>query len=251
MNCANCYIPNREIPDMDAEWLADILRRLPRRTRIRLVGAEPTMRKDLPELIAMVRALGHHPVILTNGLRLRDRKYLARLKEAGLRTVYLSMNGGLNDDYCEKIDELRCAPRKIQALENLVAARMFVTVGMNVVPGLNDRHIGEFYRYLRDMGVQDFHLRSIGEIGRYMKDCGCSLKTLIAIAARELQVDADTIEAGRFDTPSSRDFVCEKMRVQITEWPDLGSRRRGRITPRGRVEPLFEHIILNSGPGGY
>ncbi|TNF33602.1 MAG: hypothetical protein EP312_08685, partial [Gammaproteobacteria bacterium] len=42
MECPNCYIPNRDIPDMDAEWLYGILARLPRRTRIRLVGAEPT-----------------------------------------------------------------------------------------------------------------------------------------------------------------------------------------------------------------
>ena len=41
MACRNCYIPNRDVPDMDADWLMSILQRLPRRTLIRLVGAEP------------------------------------------------------------------------------------------------------------------------------------------------------------------------------------------------------------------
>ena len=39
MNCSNCYIPNRTIPDMDLNWLGGILARLPERTRIRLTGA--------------------------------------------------------------------------------------------------------------------------------------------------------------------------------------------------------------------
>ena len=39
MACRNCYIPNRTIPDLDKDWLFLMLARLPRRTRIRLVGA--------------------------------------------------------------------------------------------------------------------------------------------------------------------------------------------------------------------
>ena len=32
MECHNCYIPVRELPDMPADWLYEILGRLPRRT---------------------------------------------------------------------------------------------------------------------------------------------------------------------------------------------------------------------------
>ena len=104
MACANCYIPVRDLPDLPVDWLYAILERLPRRTRIRLVGAEPTMREDLPEIIARVRKLGHIPTILTNGLKLGRRSYVDRLRSAGLRTVYLSLNGGLRDDLYEEIE---------------------------------------------------------------------------------------------------------------------------------------------------
>src|SRR5687768_415169 len=70
MACSNCYIPVRDLPDLPVDWLYGILARLPRRTRIRLVGAEPTMREDLPQIIAQVRRLGHLPVVLSNGLKL-------------------------------------------------------------------------------------------------------------------------------------------------------------------------------------
>ena len=52
MECANCYIPNRDVPDLDKEKLFEFLSRLPSRTYIRLIGAEPTMRNDLPEIIS-------------------------------------------------------------------------------------------------------------------------------------------------------------------------------------------------------
>src|SRR5215218_7712694 len=68
MTCANCYLPNREIPDLDARWFAAILARLPRGTFIRLTGGEATLRPDLPDIIREVRKHGHHPVLLTNGL---------------------------------------------------------------------------------------------------------------------------------------------------------------------------------------
>jgi uncharacterized radical SAM superfamily Fe-S cluster-containing enzyme len=101
MACANCYVPNREIPDLDARWLLDVLGRLPRGRYIRLVGGEPTLRNDLPDLIRGIRSLGHHAVVVTNGLRLANREYVRTLKQAGLQIAYLSFNGGFDDDLYE------------------------------------------------------------------------------------------------------------------------------------------------------
>ena len=112
MACRNCYLPNRDLPDLDTDWLVRILERLPRRTMIRLVGAEPTVRDDLPDIIHRVRAAGHTPILLSNGLKLRRRSYVRELKAAGLGSVYLSMNGGLDDDLYLAIDGMRCAAAK-------------------------------------------------------------------------------------------------------------------------------------------
>ena len=87
MSCKNCYIPNRNIPDMDIDRLIDCVSRFPKRTMIRIIGAEPTMRKDLPEIITRVKAAGHKVCLLTNGLRLSGITYAKKLKRAGLRHV--------------------------------------------------------------------------------------------------------------------------------------------------------------------
>ncbi|WP_346358095.1 radical SAM protein, partial [Bosea sp. (in: a-proteobacteria)] len=111
MTCKNCYIPNRDIPDMDLEKFRDFLSRLNGRCMIRIVGAEPTMNPQCLQFIESVFEFGHRCILLTNGLRLSSRRYVDELHKTGLRHVYLSLNGVDNDDWYEAIDELRCAEK--------------------------------------------------------------------------------------------------------------------------------------------
>lgn len=245
MACRNCYIPVRDLPDLPVDWLYAILARLPRRTRIRLVGAEPTMRADLPEIVAAVRRLGHVPIILSNGLKLGRPGYVRRLREAGLGTVYLSLNGGLDDALYEAIDGARCAARKLKALDNLLAAHMQVTTGTILIPGLNDGHLGDFLAWLLARNVRDMHFRSVGPMGRHMDAPPFDLDGLDRCLRRALGGRAgELILAGA--EGSSRDYRLGPVSIQLTEWPELGSLERGRIAPDGFVEPMFESIVENA-----
>ncbi len=245
MSCKNCYIPVRDLPDLPVDWLYQFLERLPRRTRIRLVGAEPTMRKDLPEIIQRVRKLGHTPVILSNGLKLANPLYVTTLKNAGLRTVYLSLNGGLDDQLYLEIDELACADRKLKALDNLLAAKMNVTSGSIVVPGLNDQHLAEFLGYLIGRGVRDIHLRSVGPLGRHMPDVSMDIDALEAFLFNALGSLSNNLKP-KHQSATHRDYHFAGTRIQLTAWPDLGSPWRGRIAPDGFAEPMFESIEMNA-----
>lgn len=246
MACRNCYIPVRDLPDLPVDWLYEILARLPHRTRIRLVGAEPTMREDLPEIIAKVREMGHLPVVLSNGLKLGRASYVAKLKEAGLGTCYLSLNGGLRDELYLEIDELACADRKLKALDNLLAAKIHVTTGTIIVPGVNDDHLPEFLDFLVVKGVRDIHLRSVGEVGNYMQGKSLRLDALEEIFRASLPTSLPEPKLiGEYG--SSRDFRAGRVSFQLTEWPELGSLERGRITPDGWLEPMFESMVANAG----
>ena len=138
MACANCYLPDRTVPDMDIARLEDCLAAFPNRTNVRIAGAEPTLRRDLPEIIDMVRRNGHRAVLLTNGLRLAKEAYVRELKDAGLRHVYVSLNGADNDDWYHAIDGLRCAEKKISAVEHVVGNGMILNTGTILVRGLNE-----------------------------------------------------------------------------------------------------------------
>ena len=249
MECPNCYIPNRDIPDMDAEWLYSVLERLPHRSRIRLVGAEPTLRKDLPQIIRRVRELGHTPVILSNGLSLAKRDYVRKLKQAGLRTVHLSMDGGLRDDLYEAITGMACAERKLRALDNLCAENFFVTVGVILINDINVPYIGEFLTHLHGYrNVREIHFRSIGAMGRHMDTTlSPDLAGMEALINNALGINLRNAEGFTQDTPTSIDFRHRGIGYQLTQWPDLNSAHRGRITPEGRIEACFEHLIANEG----
>lgn len=247
MACRNCYLPNRSIPDLDAEWLSSILARLPAGREIRLVGAEPTLRRDLPQIIRDVRARDHHPVILTNGLRLADREYVGELKAAGLRVAYLSMNGAFDDDYYAAIDDLRCADKKARAFANLAEHRVTAALGMIVVRGVNEGAMAPLLAAAQAArNVRELHFRSVGSIGRFMSSPPYDLGELAELFTAASGVSPGTLSP-RGLSPSSLDFRFGRLRIQLTQWPDLGSEIRGRLTPEGTVAPFFEHVIANEG----
>jgi pyruvate-formate lyase-activating enzyme len=247
MACANCYVPNREIPDLDASWVLSVLGRLPRGTFVRLVGGEPTLRNDLPELIRAIRALGLHPVVVSNGLRFADRNYVRTLKASGLQIAYLSFNGGFDDDLYETLDDMRCAAKKIAAFENLKAEHLYTSIGMIVVRGVNEREVTPVLEaVLRSRNVREFHLRSVGAMGRHMKTDPLTLPELRSLFAHSAGVAEDSLDP-HVRTGSSYDFAFRRLRVQLTTWPDLGSTTRGRLTPEGLIAPFMEHVIANDG----
>ena len=247
MGCHNCYIPNRTIPDLDTRWLLEIFDQLPRGTFVRMVGGEPTLREDLSELIRGIRACKHHPVLVTNGLKLADQAYVRELRQAGLQVAYLSLNGVFDDELYWAIDAMRCADRKTQAFANLQAEHIFTALGMIVVREVNEHAVTDLWRAAQKArNVREVHLRSVGAIGRYLKRTPLTLNELMTIFSRATGISEETIDK-RERTSTSHDFLLGRIRVQLTQWPDLGSATRGRLTPEGRIAPFFEHVIENEG----
>lgn len=210
MTCKNCYVPNREVPDMDADKLIETIKKFPNRTMIRVVGAEPTMRKDLPQLIRRIRETGHRATLLTNGLRLANDDYVKELKANRLSHVYLSLNGVDNDDWYEEIDELRCATKKVQALENLVNNKFIIDTGTIIVKGVNDEAVSRLLHLYKRTGVTNVlaRIKNVGRLGRSMfdedlgghvvtLDTNYSMDGLIKLIAYQTGLSEDYIQSWR------------------------------------------------------
>ena len=263
MSCKNCYIPNRKIKDMDIDKLYSVLGRLPARTEIRLIGAEPTMRRDLPDIIHKVRQYGHRPVLMTNGLKLSSEEYIKTLKDAGLKTVYISMNGVDNDEWYQKMDEMTCAKQKIQALKNAYDCKMFVSTGCIIVRNINLSAPARFLKLIEKMGIKKITMRfrNIGQIGRYdniADGANLSLKELIGVISKSFNISEDYINnqnkiSGYFEK-NTRFFYLPNsfISVKITNWDKDGlftvdpkSKRRGRITNDFKISSFFEDVKIN------
>ncbi|MEE8575520.1 MAG: radical SAM protein, partial [Thermodesulfobacteriota bacterium] len=208
-----------------------------------------TLRADLPELISGIRAIGHIPLLLTNGIKLTNAEYVKELKEAGLRTVYLSLNGGLKDELYERTDGVRCAPEKLLALHNLCKDKFVISAGMILMRDLNVSHLKEFASYLDGLReVREIKLRSVGRFGIYTDSDPLTMEELIEVCHKGLGVSLADIRRGR-RRENLYYFQSKGKRVQITRWPDLGNPGRGYLTREGTIEPFFEYLVASEKKG--
>ena len=118
---------------------------------IQYAGGEPTVRKDIVELVAMAKEEGFtHVQIATNGLRLAKRENLAQeLKDAGLNTVYLAFDGVTPEPYINNRGRDLFAD-KVQAIENCRKANLGVVLVPTLVKGVNDNQVGDIIKFAFD-----------------------------------------------------------------------------------------------------
>ena len=118
-------------------------------TALQFSGGEPTIRKDLFDLIRKAKELGFsHVEINTNGLRLSQSvDYCRDLKAAGASTIYLQFDG-LTPDVYKFIRGVDLLDIKMKAIENLRAAGFTSSVlVVTLVKGVNDHQLGDIINF--------------------------------------------------------------------------------------------------------
>lgn len=116
LTCPHCYqMPDNFSRDESIDSILYRIKSWSRQPAVVLMGAEPTIRHDLPELIRGINDIALRPVIiLTNGVRLARRDYAEQFTE--FSNVYFTI--GLNHpDY----QGHTVRAKQEQALENLKA----------------------------------------------------------------------------------------------------------------------------------
>ena len=233
MTCKNCYIPNRDIPDMNMERMLAAISKFPKKTMIRIIGAEPTMRKDLFEMISRIKKTRNRVTLLTNGLRLSRNAYVKDLKKAGLTHCYVSMNGADNDDYYEQIDELRCATKKVAALENLYKNKFIIDTGTIIVKGINDDVVGRMLSLYKRIGIDNAvcRIKNVGDLGRSMADQdNHTLEELVTLVSQQTGLTEDYIYQWR-DQPI---YQNDQPEIDSFMFP-LNPNAKGRLMHRSGI----------------
>ena len=268
MACLNCYLGDmlndKSIPDIDVDKFNDVLTKLPNRTDIRFIGAEPTMYPNLPFLIQTVRLKGHRPSLLTNGLKLRRESYVKELKDAGLNLLGISMNGGLDNKVYEEFDGGSYARLKTIALDNCFKYNILPHVNViidpsniHIIPNLIDYMVECALKYNRKFSLIKYpvmlRLKSIGKIGNYRNTYTFTLSEMVDVMSKIHTIDSSNNIDGYEEDRSLIYNVETKagpMWVKLTDWsvdddgvPDAGSERRGILTENYKVAPFFEYYV--------
>ncbi len=225
LRCRYCFADNRYTRDPPLEtvkaWLRDLA--VPGKTLVQLSGGEPTVREDLPEIIACAKEAGCRYVQLnTNGVRLAEEEgYAERLAAAGLSFVFLQFDG-TNDDVWTAMRGRPMAELKERAIENCGKSRLGVTLVPTLVPGINIAEIGPILRYAirRSPTVRGVHFQPVSYMGRIpalpRDEDRFTLDELIA----ELLRQSDGLIQGENIAPSSCDHPLCGFHGDFVVMPD-------------------------------
>jgi radical SAM additional 4Fe4S-binding domain len=128
-------------------------------------GGEPTLRPDLPELVAHAEQLGLISGLNTNGRKLADGAYARELAEAGLDHVQITLES--HDPAIH--DRIVSAPgawqETVAGIRSALDSPLFVMTNTTLLKD-NSAYLKQTLDFLKDLGVPTVGLNSLIHSGR-------------------------------------------------------------------------------------
>ena len=201
---------------------------------LQLSGGEPTVREDLPAIIALARRKGFSFVQLnTNGLRLAAAPdYAVQLKEAGLASVFLQFDGlSAASHQALRGRDLRAV--KEAAIRHAAAAGLGIVLVPTLVPGVNTAEIGAIIDYAARFApaVRGVHFQPVSYFGRFPQAPAdthrLTLPEVIALIAAQ---SGGAIRPEHFAPPACEHALCSFHGTFLID-------EDGRLQPLGNRQP--------------
>ncbi|MCL5125150.1 MAG: radical SAM protein [Deltaproteobacteria bacterium] len=217
LKCAYCFADsgNQEARDPGIEVIKswyESLKASGHPCNIQLSGGEPTVRDDLPQIIAMGISMGFKFIQLnTNGIRLAsDLTYVERLKKAGLASVFLQFDG-TNDQIYTALRRGNFLQSKLRAIRNCGRQNLGVILVPTLVHGLNTDDIGNIIRLAIDNidVVRGVHFQPVSYFGRYPKAPVDHERLTLPDLMRLIEMQTSgAIKAANFRPPGCENALC-------------------------------------------
>ena len=217
LKCAYCFADSGKKSSNDPEigvitsWY-DSLLASGHPCNIQLSGGEPTVRDDLPKIIAMGHSMGFKFIQLnTNGIRLAsDLSYVEKLKEAGLASVFLQFDG-TNDEIYRAIRGRNLFETKLQAIRNCEQQDLGVILVPTLVPRVNINNIGNIIQFaLENISVvRGVHFQPASYFGRYPEHPTDADRLTLPELMRYLERQTSgLVRAVNFTPPGCENALC-------------------------------------------
>jgi len=170
--CTFCYAdaPRRgsRVPEMDTAEVCTVIDRIMDEAHcptVSFTGGEPTLRDDLPALIAHAHHKGLRVNLITNGYRCADREYVDSLASAGLDSAQLSLEGGSAAVHDAITRHPGSWERAVRGVHNLRAAGIHTHTNTTVCGGNRD-HLIQLVDYVADeLGSTYFSMNMVIRTG--------------------------------------------------------------------------------------
>ena len=176
-NCSHCYNARpRSFQEMSTTAWKEVLDGLweigiP---HIIFTGGEPTLREDLPELIAYAEQKGQITGINTNGRKLSDPAYVQALVDAGLDHVQITLESHDPAIHDEMVNLKGAWQETVAGIKNVLETRLYLMTNTTILQN-NHGSIMKTLDFLAELGLQRVGLNALIYSGRG-KDVGTGLK---------------------------------------------------------------------------
>jgi len=235
MACPICYSDakkaSEDVPIGDIRiYLERLLKLTETPIPIQISGGEPSLRDDLPEIIALAKQMGYRNIeLITNGIRIsQEPGFLKTLKTMGLTAVYLQFDG-LNKETTLRIRGRDMSETRRKAVSAIRETGLCCTLAVVVTRGINEGDIGDTVRF----GVENIDVvrainfqsaaRFNGRFGISDHYQGYGMQDLLKLIEVESGIPADTFRSDHIGHPS-----CNAMSPVFIV--------------NGKLEPLFKYI---------
>jgi radical SAM protein with 4Fe4S-binding SPASM domain len=173
-DCAHCYNPrpvvNQPTPitaELHTHEWKQILNQLweigiP---HIVFTGGEPTLRNDLPDLIAHAQSLGQVTGLNTNARRLSDPDFVQQLARAGLDHVQITLESHDPEIHDHMVAAKGAWKQTVAGIQNVLATRIFVMTNTTLLSH-NTSSLAGTLDYLASLGVPTIGLNALIYSGR-------------------------------------------------------------------------------------
>lgn len=253
--CPNCYQePDNMSKDLPIDYFLNIIESWPDDGfPVSLCGAEPTVRKDLPEFIDAVLNLPGNPrsiMILTNGVRLSDEEYVKQFSK--FRNVMWTI--GLNHpDYQGRT----VRQKQMEGIDNCKKHGLRIKNISYTLETMDQMEycLEEAQQFGLDI-CEQYRVRCGADIGRYPGGPKIYLSQLVNEVERIAEknnwsVDFDKHDGNRAHYP----MIINGILVKIIQWPDaktldlreVQTEAIADILPGKPRSPLVHQVILRDG----
>jgi radical SAM protein with 4Fe4S-binding SPASM domain len=167
-DCSHCYNERtRAKTELSTDEWREILNQLwdvgiP---HIVFTGGEPTLREDLPDLIAHAENLGQIAGINTNGRKLKDTRFVDVLVQAGLDHVQITLESHRELVHDSIVNHTGAWQETTAGIRNALKQKLFVMTNSTLLK-TNSPYLSETLDFLADLGVPTIGLNALIHSGR-------------------------------------------------------------------------------------
>jgi radical SAM protein with 4Fe4S-binding SPASM domain len=167
-DCPHCYNARpRTFPELDTDHWKRILDRIWENAipHVVFTGGEPSLRSDLPELVAHAQRNGQVTGLNTNARRLSDPVFVQKLVEAGLDHVQVTLESHDASIHDHMVASRGAWKQTVAGLCNVLDTPLYVMTNTTLLQE-NSPFLGETLDFLAELGVPTVGLNALIYSGR-------------------------------------------------------------------------------------